>query len=563
MDLGEVFTPTGDFDELRDGYVATDPDADGHVEVVTPGFADDLRHGPCPVMPRGVGMPERGDRCLVAFGDDRRPWVVAWDGPITTTGEPGPEGPEGPEGPAGPQGPKGDQGLKGDTGSQGPKGDTGAKGETGATGATGPEGPKGATGATGPEGPQGPKGDTGATGIEGASPVGAILLFPESVSPTGWLACDGAAVSRTTYATLFGEIGTDYGAGNGTTTFNVPDLSPAFFDIGGGETGVYRIKAQPGVDAGIAGPEGPPGPEGPEGSTGPEGPKGATGPEGPPGSSDFKDSVKCCTTANVTISTALNSGDSVDGVTLANGDRVLVANQTTQSQNGIYIVSASPARSTDADAVGELSGGSQVYVEQGTIYGDRVMAITTNGAITPGTTAHTWAPVTPKDHGVVESLPTTAALKSDTCTFKAAAGIYWSLVYTGEATYPWAKVGGPALNAYGGGGSFSTESFGSLGVSITLPAIKVDGIIDVGATSYNGTANAYSQTGLKIGAEATADFLTHHQPSTGAAQHGGEMASTRKELAASTVVKIEGRQISGGTAQIFGAWLKIDPVRVG
>lgn len=42
--------------------------------------------------------------------------------------------------------------------------------------------------------------------------------------PTGWLLCDGSAISRTTFATLFAAIGTTFGAGNGTTTFNVPDL---------------------------------------------------------------------------------------------------------------------------------------------------------------------------------------------------------------------------------------------------------------------------------------------------------------------------------------------------
>lgn len=76
-------TPGGsDDDALFEGIVATAPDADGHVEVVIPAFDPSLRHGPCPVMPRGGGLPERGDRCLVAFGEDRAPWVVAWDGPI-------------------------------------------------------------------------------------------------------------------------------------------------------------------------------------------------------------------------------------------------------------------------------------------------------------------------------------------------------------------------------------------------------------------------------------------------------------------------------------------------
>lgn len=55
-------------------------------------------------------------------------------------------------------------------------------------------------------------------------PTGSLFPFAGSSAPTGYLLCDGTAVSRTTYATLFGVIGSTYGAGNGSTTFNVPDL---------------------------------------------------------------------------------------------------------------------------------------------------------------------------------------------------------------------------------------------------------------------------------------------------------------------------------------------------
>jgi len=59
-----------------------------------------------------------------------------------------------------------------------------------------------------------------------ASPKGTIIAFAGSTSvvPAGWLICDGRAVSRTTYVDLFGVIGTNFGSGDGTTTFNVPDL---------------------------------------------------------------------------------------------------------------------------------------------------------------------------------------------------------------------------------------------------------------------------------------------------------------------------------------------------
>lgn len=56
-------------------------------------------------------------------------------------------------------------------------------------------------------------------------PAGIITTFAGSVPPAGWLPCDGSAVSRTDYATLFAVVGTTYGAGDGSTTFNLPDLS--------------------------------------------------------------------------------------------------------------------------------------------------------------------------------------------------------------------------------------------------------------------------------------------------------------------------------------------------
>lgn len=105
---------------------------------------------------------------------------------------------------------------------------------------------------------------------------------------------------------------------------------------------------------------------------------------------DFKTSVRAATTANITISTALNNGDTLDGVTLATNDRVLVKDQTDTTENGIWVVAASPSRATDADEAGELSGGTYVFVEEGTTNADSGWVITTNGSITPGTTAHTW-----------------------------------------------------------------------------------------------------------------------------------------------------------------------------
>lgn len=61
--------------------------------------------------------------------------------------------------------------------------------------------------------------------------VGTIKGYNGATPPSGWLFCDGSAVSRTTYADLFAVIGTNYGAGDGTTTFNLPNWQSVVSDV--------------------------------------------------------------------------------------------------------------------------------------------------------------------------------------------------------------------------------------------------------------------------------------------------------------------------------------------
>lgn len=73
--------------------------------------------------------------------------------------------------------------------------------------------------------------------VSGAAPLGTIVATARSTAPSGWLLCDGSAVSRATYADLFTAIGTTFGEGDGTTTFNLPDLRGRFLrgvDLGAG-----------------------------------------------------------------------------------------------------------------------------------------------------------------------------------------------------------------------------------------------------------------------------------------------------------------------------------------
>ena len=60
--------------------------------------------------------------------------------------------------------------------------------------------------------------------VSNTAPSGVVLPFAGATAPGGWLLCSGQAVSRTTYAALFAALGTTYGVGDGSTTFNIPDL---------------------------------------------------------------------------------------------------------------------------------------------------------------------------------------------------------------------------------------------------------------------------------------------------------------------------------------------------
>jgi hypothetical protein len=102
----------------------------------------------------------------------------------------------------------------------------------------------------------------------------------------------------------------------------------------------------------------------------------------------WKLAVRAATTAAGTLATSFENGDTVDGVVLATGDRILVKDQATAADNGIYTVNASgaPTRATDADTGAELVNAS-IYVSEGTVNADKQFVCTTNAPITPGTTA--------------------------------------------------------------------------------------------------------------------------------------------------------------------------------
>ena len=125
---------------------------------------------------------------------------------------------------------------------------------------------------------------------------------------------------------------------------------------------------------------------------------------------------RAATTGNVDLSADLQNGDTLDGVTLATGNRVLVKDQSTASQNGIYTVVASgtASRDTDFDAIGELAG-QLVVVQEGSTNSDKIFLCTTDTSATLGSDTITFTVVQPSNVGDV-TLTGTQTLTNKTLT---------------------------------------------------------------------------------------------------------------------------------------------------
>jgi hypothetical protein len=115
--------------------------------------------------------------------------------------------------------------------------------------------------------------------------------------------------------------------------------------------------------------------------------------------------AEAATTANINLTTDLENGDTLDGVTLVTGDRVLVKDQSDATANGLYIVVASGAASRDPehDTIAELSGG-MVVVNQGTANDNKIFLCTTDSDATIGISNITYTIITPANVGTVTSV---------------------------------------------------------------------------------------------------------------------------------------------------------------
>jgi hypothetical protein len=222
---------------------------------------------------------------------------------------------------------------------------------------------------------------------------------------------------------------------------------------------------------------------------------------------DVKNSVRVATTTNVDLSTdwtnTFTNLDHTGSIALQTGDRILIKNQTDASENGIYeFVYDAPAYVQRTDD--ELTPGSFVFVEQGTLYADTGWVISTDGAITVGTTGITWtqfsgAGTITAGNGITQTGPELSVDAGSGITVDAN-GVSIASDYAGQAsidtvgTITTGVWNGSTIDvAHGGTGATSLTGYvkgsgtDALTASSTIPGADIDGDISGNAANVTGT----------------------------------------------------------------------------
>ena len=231
--------------------------------------------------------------------------------------------------------------------------------------------------------------------------------------------------------------------------------------------------------------------------------------------SDYKQSVRVVTTTNITL--AGGAPNTVDSVGLATNDRILVAGQSTGSQNGLYYVqtvgsgsTGTWVRTTDANTTGQISDGMLVTVGQGTNYADTVWELTTNDPITIDTTSLTFIQ-TDGSNSIKSGNSNVSVTTNGNVTISSAGTanvfvisstggyIAGTLSATGNITGNYILGNGSQLTGIAGGGSGSSITNGTSNVSVAASGNVTVGV--AGSTVATFTTNGV-QTGNIINSNA-------------------------------------------------------------
>jgi hypothetical protein len=236
---------------------------------------------------------------------------------------------------------------------------------------------------------------------------------------------------------------------------------------------------------------------------------------------DVKESARVATTADITLS----GTQTIDGVAVIAGDRVLVKNQVTASENGLYAVAAGAwSRATDADEPAELNAGTFVFVEEGSVNADTGWVVSTNNPITIGTDAMNWtqfsgAGIITAGNGLTQSGTEFSVVAGSGITVDGS-GVSIASDYAGQASID--TVGTITSGTWNGttidvthGGTGATTLTGYISgngtspftASSTIPGADISGDISGNAANVTGTvAVENGGTGATTAAGARANL---------------------------------------------------------
>jgi hypothetical protein len=216
----------------------------------------------------------------------------------------------------------------------------------------------------------------------------------------------------------------------------------------------------------------------------------------------WKNPARAASTANGTLATAFENGDTLDGITLATGDRILLKDQTDATENGIYVVAASgaPTRATDADSGSEMLGAT-LFVEEGATQADYAYHCSTNATITLGSTSLTFVRITG-----LGTVTAGAGLTKTGDTLNVGAGTGITVNADDVAVNPAVvyTVGGTDA-AVADGGTGSSTAAGAR-VNLGVPGIYATDFGDGAAVSFTITHNLNTRDVLVQVRKAASDW---------------------------------------------------------
>ncbi len=257
---------------------------------------------------------------------------------------------------------------------------------------------------------------------------------------------------------------------------------------------------------------------------------------------DVKDSVRVASTGDVNISTPPAA---IDGVTLNSGDRILLKDQTTDTQNGIYTYAAGGlTRATDMDEAGEFVG-SFFFVEEGTVNSDQGYVMTTDGPITVGTTSIAFTKFT----GTGQITAGDALSKSGNTLNVNVDGTYIMVDGSDNLTIKGTSTTGEVLQSDGAGGvAYGQVNLASANSVSGLLGLA-NGGLGVDATQNAGKATA--RTNLGLGTMATQDASAVAITGGTVDLSGGTLTLANDQLSGDVISggTIDGANLQGGAGK--------------